>query len=132
MSQEPLFTDSIPVPDPVASYVTVTFGLSAMNCSDSAPITSSIEVEPFVATVPDRSFEALVFEEEPSEAPDAEAAAEDVAELFSELFAASPEPLPDPADPQAANTIEATVTAARTEIIGFFFISCILRNVQID
>ena len=56
MSAEPLEAASIPVPEPVGSYVTDTPGFSAINCSERIPITFSIEVEPLVETLPESSL----------------------------------------------------------------------------
>jgi competence transcription factor ComK len=70
-----------------------------------------MEVEPFVATVPDRSCEAAALED-PEEA-DAEASLEAAAELE---------------DPQAANIVAAVVIAAITAITCFFFMSYILHQ----
>ena len=57
MSQRPSATAVIPEPEPVGLYVKVIPSLSAMNCSPSAPMTFSIEVDPSVDTEP------AVFEE---------------------------------------------------------------------
>ena len=56
ISAEPLEAASIPVPEPVGSYVTDTPGFSAINCSERIPITFSIEVEPLVETLPESSL----------------------------------------------------------------------------
>lgn len=48
----PFLTASMPVPEPVGSYVTVMPPFSFMNCSLSVLMTFCIEVEPFVETVP--------------------------------------------------------------------------------
>ncbi len=48
----PFLTASMPVPEPVGSYVTVMPPFSFINCSLSVLMTFCIEVEPFVETVP--------------------------------------------------------------------------------
>ena len=56
----PFLTASMPVPEPVGSYVTVMPSFSFINCSLSVLMTFCIEVEPFVETVPFTSVSALV------------------------------------------------------------------------
>lgn len=92
-----------------------------------------MEVDPFVATVPERSAEAVVpeLEAEPESVVELESLAALEEELSSDelsLLEASELAESELEDPQAANIIAAVVTAARTAITCFFFISYILHQ----